>query len=98
MYRTFASSDTKKRAIVPSHLIEEVITKVHGSELCAHGGTEKTSFHLRSLWFPGFYQRIQSCIQLCEICLKSKGVGNQYNILHTRKPATILDRVFIDIV
>ena len=45
-------SSGKLRKVIPEHLVSLFIEKVHYSNLCAHGGIEKTSYYMRSVWFP----------------------------------------------
>ena len=91
--------DTAKRKIcVPEHLIEKVISQVHTASEVAHGGRQQTSYHLRKYWFPSFRKRIGQFCKNCLMCVKIKGIGESHNVLHTREPAAVLDRVFIDIV
>ena len=63
-----------ERLAIPEPMVKEVVQKVHNSGLCAHGGVEKTSYHLRSVWFPGFHRRIKELIGTCATCLAAKGM------------------------
>ena len=97
MYRK-KYDDTKCRIVVPEHLVTEIISKVHDSKLCGHGGIEKTCYHLRIVWFPSMRRRIRDHCHSSYVCLASKGINEKHNILRTREPLPILDRVFIDVV
>ena len=91
-------TDKGHRLVVPKHLVMEFISKVHDSKLCAHGGIEKTSYHLRSVWFPSMRRHIRDYCHSCYTCLETKGMDNRHNVFQSRKPAALLDRVYIDIV
>ena len=90
--------DKRTRMVIPSHLIDKTIEYVHRSVNCSHGGTEKTSYHLRGVWFKGFGQRIKRYVRSCLICLQTKGISHRNNVLRTRPQKTALSRVFMDIV
>ena len=92
-------SDSEKcRIVVPEHLVSEIISRVHDSKLSAHGGIEKTCYHLRSVWFPGMRRRIRDHCHSCYVCLSTKGMDNRHNVLYTRQPAALIDRVYINVV
>ena len=50
--------DSKRKLWIHKQLVDEVIGKVHGSAVAAHGGRQQTSYHLRDYWFPSFHKRI----------------------------------------
>ena len=97
VYRKKADN-RKSRIVIPSHLVKEFIERVHGSKLCAHGGVEKTCYHMRSVWFPSIRRRLRDYCHSCYVCLVSKGMDNGHNVLNTRTPAELLERVYIDVV
>ncbi len=88
----------KKRIVVPDHLIPKVLELAHDSVLAAHGGVSKTCYHLKGVWFPSFRKEVENYCRTCMVCLKSKGFGEQHNVLSTREPLDILERVYVDIV
>jgi hypothetical protein len=84
---------TRNKIYVPSHLVEKVIQEVHNHPLVAHGGREQMKYHLRDYWFPSFESTVN---YFCRNCIE--GIGEKFNVLSTRKPLPILERLYIDIV
>ena len=89
---------SKKRLVLPEHLVDTMIKAAHDSESAAHGGVSKTSYHLRGFWFKSFRKRIESHCRQCATCIKSKGFTSRYSKLSTREPLDVMERVYIDVV
>ena len=85
----------KKRIVLPEHLVDRFIRKAHDSEEAAHGGVNKTSFHLRGVWFKSLRKRIEQHCKQCDICIRAKGFTNRYNELGTREPMDILEKCLL---
>ena len=97
LYRQKDDKD-KKRIVLPEHFVDKFIKEAHDSESAAHGGVNKTCYHLRGFWFKSFRKRIEDYCKQCDICIKAKGFTQRYNELSTREPMDVLDKVFIDVV
>ena len=97
LYRQKEDSQ-KKRLVLPEHLIQRFIEEAHNSSEAAHGGVNKTSYHLRSYWFSSFRKRIEAHCRQCGICIQAKGFGDRHSELSTREPMDILERVYVDVV
>ena len=97
LYRLKKDTD-KKRLVLPEHLVDKFIKEAHDSESAAHGGVNKTCYHLRGFWFKSFRKRIEDYCKQCKICIKAKGFTDRHNELSTREPLDILERVYVDVV
>ena len=86
------------RLAISEHLVNDILKRMHESDLCADGDLEKMCYHLRSLWFPSLRRKKRDFCHSCFDCLRTKGMNTKHIVLHTRKPAELVDTVFIDVV
>ncbi len=89
----YRQMDNGLRLYIPDHIVDRAIKIAHGSNQAAHGGMQKTSYHLRHYWFPSFRKRIERYCRSCLTCAKAKGFADQFNELHTRATVKPLERV-----
>ena len=69
----------KKRAAVPSHLVQQVLDSMHSGPFSGHfSGLKMYDTLVRSWWWPGMYVKTMSYCQSCPQCCAVRG-GTKMN-------------------
>ena len=78
LYRKFYSDNGRdfiRQYVVPSHLREEVLYRVHNSKYAGHPGIAKTAELFRKhFYFPSFVEFLTNYVKNCSSCLQTKPV------------------------
>ena len=65
-----------RQALLPKHLVMELLKSLHGSAN-KHPGNSKMLHEIRQkYYFPGIAKIVQKWVQGCEICIKDKRIPN----------------------
>ena len=78
LYRKFFSDNGRdfiRQYVVPTHLREELLYRVHNSKYAGHPGIAKTAELFRKhFYFPNFVEFLTNYVKNCSSCLQTKPV------------------------
>ena len=73
LYRKFFSDNGRdfiRQYVVPTHLREELLYRVHNSKSAGHPGTAKTAeIFSKHFYFPNFGEFLTNYVKKCSSCL-----------------------------